>query len=106
MIDAPLDIGNTQLPAVGNRQIIYPVLGLGAEYIGSKHFYFDVRASGFALPHRAVTWDGEANAEVHTRHIEIFAGYKAFHFKTTPQSDEYFAGTLRGPIGGLRWMFH
>jgi hypothetical protein len=106
VIDAPLDLTNAQLPAVGSRQIIYPVLGIGAEYLGGKHFYLDARASGFALPHRALYWDGEATAVIRTRHLEIFAGYKAFHFKTTPNSDEYFTATLRGPIGGMRWMFH
>ena len=106
VIDAPLDLANTQLPVVGTRQIIYPVLGIGAEYLGSKHFYLEAKMDGFALPHRADYWDAEANAVVRTRHLEIFGGYHAFHFKTTPASDEYFTGTLRGPVGGLRWMFH
>jgi hypothetical protein len=106
VINAPVEIGNAQLPAVGTRQIIYPVLGLAAEYIGSKHFYMNARVTGFALLHRADYWDAEANAVVHSLHIELFAGYKIFHFKTTPNNDEYFTGTLRGPIGGVRWVFH
>jgi hypothetical protein len=106
VIDAPAELTNTQLPAVGSRHIIYPVLGIGAEYIGSKHFYLDARASAFALPHRSAYYDAEANAVIRTRHIEIFGGYHVFHFKTSPGSDAYFVGTLRGPVGGLRWMFH
>ena len=106
VIDAPAEIANTQLPAVGSRQIIYPVLGIGAEYIANKHLYFDARVSAFALPHRAAYWDGSINAVVHTRHIEIFGGYQIFYFKTTPSNDQYFSATLRGAIGGARWMFH
>jgi hypothetical protein len=106
VVDAPLDLGNTQLPAVGTRQLILPVLGLGAEYIGFKHLYLDARASAFALPHRSGYWDGGVNVVVKSRHIEVFGGYQIFYFKTTPQNDQFFSGTLRGPIAGARWMFH
>jgi hypothetical protein len=106
VIDAPLELTNTALPAVGSRHIIYPVLGIGAEYIASKHFYMDARVSAFALPHRSAYYDAEANLVIKTRHIELFGGYHVFHFKTSPGSDEYFVGTLKGPAVGARWMFH
>lgn len=106
VIDAPLDLTNAQLPVVGSRQIIYPVLGIGTEYLGFKHLYLDARVSAFALPHHAAYWDGGANIVVKSRHIEVFGGYQIFYFKTTPQNDQYFTGTLRGPLVGARWMFH
>jgi hypothetical protein len=106
VIDSPVELTNTQLPGVGSRQIIYPVLGIGAEYLATKHIYMDARVSAFALPHHAAYWDASANIVVHSRHIELFGGYQVFYFKTTPQSDQYFTATLRGPLVGARWMFH
>jgi hypothetical protein len=41
---------------------------------------------------------------VRFKHLEVFGGYKWFHYKTSPQNSEYFVGTLSGPMGGVRWV--
>ena len=89
----------------GKKSIIYPVFGLGVEFVPSKHFLFEVKGSGFGFPHRSVYWDGEATAIVRLGPVEVFGGGKAYHFKTSPQKEEYFLGTLYGPFGGLRFVF-
>ena len=103
-IDAPFEASATFTPATGSRNIFYPAFGVSMEYIPSKNFYFEARTWGFGFPHRADIADAEANAVVRFKHIEIFAGYKWFHYKTSPQSSQYFVGTLTGPMGGVRWI--
>ncbi len=105
VLDAPLDLSTTFTPGVGFRQIFYPAFGLAGEYIPSKHFFFEARAWGFGLPQKADIGDVEGNVTARFGHLEIFAGYKMFHFKTTKKTDEYFVGTIGGPLGGVRWVF-
>jgi hypothetical protein len=93
------------LPTTAQRKIIYPTFGLGAEYVASKHFRMEARFSGFGLPHKATIWDGEGSLVGRFGPIEIFGGAKAYHFKTSPNTDIYAEGTLWGPYGGLRWVF-
>jgi hypothetical protein len=104
-VDAPFEASATFVPANGSRNIFYPAFGVSLEYIPSKNFYFEARTWGFGFPHRADIADAEANAVVRVKHFEIFAGYKWFHYKTSPQNAEYFAGSLSGPMAGARWVF-
>jgi hypothetical protein len=106
IIDAPYETSATFSPAVGTQNIYYPALGVGGEYVVSKNFYFDGRATGFAWPHHAVVWDAEGSAVFRYKFIEVFGGYKASHLKTSPQQEEYVTGTLRGGYGGLRIVLH
>jgi hypothetical protein len=100
-IDDPL----TDFPAVKRFNIIYPTAGLGLEYIPSKHFRVEARGSAFGLPKRAQIWDGEGSAVVRLGGLEIFAGEKLYHFRTSTQKDVFVEGTLAGPYGGVRWVF-
>lgn len=104
-LDAPLDTNVNFTPGNGSRQLIYPTLGLAAEYIPSKHFFFEARAWGFGIPQHADIGDVEGRLAARLGHFEIFAGYKMFHFKTTKNTDEYFVGTIKGPMGGISYVF-
>ena len=93
-------------PVTAQQRIFYPAGGIGFEYIPSpKHFRIEARGSAFGLPNRAVIWDGEGSMVGRFGPIEIFAGEKAYHFRTSPGKDIYMEGTLWGPYGGLRWVF-
>jgi hypothetical protein len=93
-------------PVTASERILYPTLGAGLDYVPSpKHFRVDMRFSGFGLPGHAVLWDGEGSLVARIRRVEIFAGEKAFHFRTSPGKDIFMQGTLWGPYGGLRWVF-
>ena len=87
----------------GSRWFIWPSLGAGIEYAVSKHFRFEAKGSGFALPHRSQLWDAEAFFAYRAGAIEIDFGGKAFHFRTSPKRAEYFEATLPGAYIGIRW---
>jgi len=101
VIDAPYDYTLSSTP-VFTHSIYYPSFGIGGEFVPSRHFYFEGQASGFAFPHRSVVWDAELKAVVRFWHVEIFAGDKAYHLKTSPKAEEYIVGTLSGPYAGIR----
>ncbi len=104
-VDAPFEASATFVPANGSRNIFYPAFGVSLEYIPNKIFYFEARTWGFWIPHRADIADAEATAVVVIKkHFEIFGGYKFFHFKTSPNSDQFFVGTMTGPAAGVRWV--
>lgn len=105
VVDAPYTTSITFTPAVGDKSIFYPTFGVGAEYVPSKHFYLEARASGFAFPGRSVIGDTEANVAIRFGHIEVFGGGKLYHFRTSPHSEQYVDGTLTGPFFGVRWIF-
>jgi hypothetical protein len=88
-----------------SQRIILPALGLGLEYVMSKHFRLEMRGSGMAFPHRSALGDAQGDAVVRLGSIEIFAGAKFLHFKTSPKTDTFMSGTIWGPEGGLRWVF-
>jgi hypothetical protein len=93
------------LPLTDSQRILLPAVGLGVEYVASKHFRLEARGSGMLIPHHSGVGDAEGTAVVRVGSLEIFAGGKALYFRTTPQSDTYIKGTLWGPYGGLRWVF-
>ena len=109
-IDAPLravSVDSSGLPisntAEATRWLIYPTLGMAGEYSPTKRFHLEGRASGFAFPHRAVTWNAEATATYHIGPLVIVGGYQGFHIKTSPKREDYFNTTFGGPFAGLRW---
>ena len=114
-VDAPLRFGDTDAAgnlitttATGTNWFIYPTFGLGIDYLASKNFRFEARASGFLLPHLSTIWDVEATVNYRFGALELMAGEKAFHFKTAPKHVEFIEGTLSGVFVGLRWYpgFH
>jgi hypothetical protein len=104
-IDAPLDTNPTFSPGVGSSQLFDPAFGAVGEYIPSKHVFIEVRAWGFGFPQHGDIGDVEGHVVADFGHVEIFAGYKMFHFKTNKESAQYFTGTISGPMLGLRWIF-
>ena len=89
-------------PLADSQRIILPAVGLGLEYVMSKHFRLELRGSGMTFPHRSTIGDAEGNAVVRIRSIEIFAGAKVLYFKTSPKSDTFISGTIWGPDAGVR----
>ena len=106
-IDAPLAVDSDGNPspvsAVGTTYLIYPTLGMGLEAFLSKHFRWELKGSGFALPRRSTLWDAETFAAYRSGKFEIVFGGKGFHYKTSPKRESYLRGTLPGGFVGLRW---
>jgi len=103
VVDPIYDLGTSV--SIGTKSIILPTLGMGVELAPSKHFHFEVKASGFTLPHKSAIGDGEGAAVIRVWHLELRAGGKYYYFKTSPQSDVYIKGSVLGPFGGLSWVF-
>lgn len=109
-IDGPfkpdvLDYQGNRVPTtgLGTNFFIYPTFGVGIEHFASRYFYWQAKASGFGLPHRANTWDLDARAALRFGHYELQAGVRGFHFKTSPGGEEYVNATLWGPYVSLQW---
>jgi len=92
-------------PLTANQSIILPAVGLGVEYVASRHFRLEMRGSGMTFPHHSTLADAEGAAVVRIRSLEFFAGAKFLHFKSSPKSDTFIRGTLWGPDAGVRWVF-
>jgi hypothetical protein len=92
-------------PLAATQSILLPAVGLGLEYVPSKHFRLEVRGSGMTIPHHSALGDTEGSAVIRIRRVEIFAGGKFLHFKTSPNSDTFMRGTVWGPDAGVRWVF-
>jgi len=88
-----------------DKNIIYPTFGLGLEHTISRHFRWEAKASGFALPHRSTLGDTEASLGFRFGHIEFIAGGKFYHFKTKGRDDNYVSGDLYGPYAGVRFYW-
>jgi hypothetical protein len=101
-IDKPSVAGAT---ANGSRQVILPSIGMAAEYAVTPHVLFRVDGSGFGLYHKADIWDSSVSLAWRRGQWEIVGGGKAFHFKTSPNKDEYMKATLAGGFVGVRWHF-
>ena len=102
-ISAPLDTNST--PATGSRSIFLPTLGLGFDIVPSKIFRLEIRGSGMAWPEKSLILDGEATAVVRVSHFEVVGGAKYFRYKSSPNKDQFFQGTLAGPFAGIRYNF-
>ena len=92
-------------PLTATQSIKLPAVGLGMEYVASRHFRLELRGSGMALPHRSSLGDAEGDAVVRVRSLEFFVGGKFLHFKTSAKQDTYMSGTIWGPDAGVRWVF-
>jgi hypothetical protein len=92
-----------QTSGSGSNWFIAPSLGMGVEIMASKHFRFEAKGSGFAIPHHWTIWDTEAFFAYKSGQWEIDFGGKAFHFKTSVQKEEYLRGTMPGAYVGIRW---
>jgi hypothetical protein len=91
--------------ASGSKNIIFPTFGLELEEAIGHHFRWEVKGSGFGWPQHADIWDAEATLAFRFGPVEILGGEKAYHFKTSPQSDAYFTDTLSGAYVGVRYFW-
>jgi hypothetical protein len=89
----------------GSKNLFYPTLGGEFEQALNKHVRWEVKASGFGLPHHADIWDAQGDIAFRIRNVELLAGGKGYHFKTSPGTDQYFADTLQGAFVGLRYYW-
>jgi hypothetical protein len=88
----------------GTQSIITPTLGLGAHYYFSRNLRFEANASGFAVPHHWTIWDTDATINFRfLGHIELRAGARAFHYKTSPLATFFMRETMASAFVGLRW---
>lgn len=98
--------GNTDdNTAQGSKNLIYPTFGVEFEEALGRHVRWEVIGSGFGVPHHGDIWDAQADLAIHVKQVEILAGGKAFHFKTSTQADQYFTDTLSGAFVGLRYYW-
>lgn len=91
--------------ASGTKTLFYPTFGLALGSLLGKHFRWEVKASGFGLPHKGNIWDAQATLAVRLGAVELLAGEKAYHFKTSPQQEQYFQQTLQGAFVGVRYSW-
>jgi len=91
--------------SIATHSIFFPTIGPGIEYHPYKHLRLELKISGFGIPHHADIVDAEGLAVVTAGRLEVSFGGKGYHFKTSPQANEYFYQTLWGPAVGVRWMW-
>lgn len=91
--------------ANGSAKIFLPTFGLEFGQPVTRHFRWYVKGSGFGIPHHGDIWDAEAAIAVRFQQFELIGGERAYHFKTSPQGDQYFVDTLTGPFVGIRWYW-
>lgn len=91
--------------ASGSKNIVYSTFGLELEQAIGRHFRWEVKGSGFGVPHHADIWDAEASIALRFAQVEVLGGEKAYHFKTSPQSAAYFTDTLSGAYVGVRYYW-
>jgi hypothetical protein len=89
--------------ASGSHWFILPSLGVQVTEYLTRKLRLEASASGFDIPHHSNQWDAEASANFRTGHLELRVGAKAFHFRTTTQSEFYMSGTQAAPFLGIRW---
>jgi len=89
--------------ASGNKWFLTPALGLGVAYYAGRHFRVEANGVGFTIPRHNSLWDVDASANLRVGKIELRAGAKGFHFKTSTASDFYMRGTLYSGFVGIRW---
>jgi len=108
-VDAPLNPtedadGNVlATSAVKTNWFVLPTVGLGAEYMLSKHFRWEAKASGFTIPHHQAIGDLETFGAYRAGQIEFQFGAKGFYFKSSPKQEQYVKGLLGGAFLGVRW---
>jgi hypothetical protein len=98
--------GNTDYgTASGTKSLILPTFGLAMGSTLGKYFRWDLRGSGFGLPHRSDIGDVQGSVAVRLGKVELIAGEHFYHFKTSPKSDEYISDTLQGVFVALRFAW-
>lgn len=100
--DASTGVTDTN-SSTGSKNIYYPTIGGEFEQSIHKNIRWEIKGSAFGLPHHAVIWDTQADIAFRISHVELLIGGKAYHFKTSPNTDQYFTDTLEGAFVGVRY---
>jgi hypothetical protein len=96
--------GNTDYnSANGSKHIFLPTIGGELEQAIGKNVRWEVKGSGFGIPHHGVIWDAQADVAIRVHKLELIAGERAFYFKTSPKAEQYFSDTLNGVFAGIRY---
>jgi len=91
--------------ATGSKSVVLPTFGMAIGSQLGKYFRWDLRGSGFGLPHKGGIGDAQASIAVRLGIVELIAGERFFYFKTSPGSNLFVTDTLQGVFGGLRIAF-
>jgi len=87
----------------GSHWFMLPSIGMGVSEYLTRNLRLEANASGFSVPHHTTEWDADGSVNFRTGHLELRLGAKAFHFKTSTQSDFYMRGTQASAFIGVRW---
>lgn len=99
--------GNTTLGTItGSHTTFLPELGAAAEYAIAPHVLLRADAAGFGIPHSSEVWEANATVSWRVHNVEVVAGGKILHFKTTPNASDYLQGTVDGAFAGVRYHFN
>src|SRR3954454_1734176 len=88
---------------LGTKYFISPEFGLGASYYSGRHIRWEANAAGFTWPQWTTIWDADTSLNFKYGHMELRVGAKAFHYKTSTNSEHYGRGTLGSAFVGVRW---
>lgn len=91
--------------AAGTKTLFYPTIGMALGSSFGHRFRWEIKGSGFGLPHRGNIWDAQGTIAVRVGPVEVLGGEKAFHFKTSPNAEQYFMQTLQGAYVGIRYYW-
>jgi hypothetical protein len=94
---------NNPNSSTGSKNIFLPTFGVEFEQPMTKHLRWELKGSGFGIPHHADIWDAQADVALRLSAFEIQVGARAYHFKTSPSTDQYFTDTLDGAYVGIRY---
>ena len=100
-----LDAGGNPISYAGQgtRWFLTPAFGLGAREYFTKDLRLEINASGFSVPRHWTLWDTDAKLSYRVGHVEVLAGIKAFHYKTSTQAEFFLKNTMISPVVSLRW---
>jgi hypothetical protein len=91
--------------AAGTQTLFYPTFGMALGSELGQHFRWEIKGSGFGLPHHGNIWDAQGTIAFRFGPVEILGGEKAYHFKTSTHSEHYFVQTLQGAFVGVRYYW-
>lgn len=98
--------GNTDYnTANGSENLILPTFGLELEQRFAKHFRWEAKASGFGVPKHDAIGDLEGSLAARIGQVELFAGEKAYYYKTSPKGAEYLDNFMSGAYVGVRYYW-
>lgn len=95
--------GNNPNSSTGSKNIFLPTFGVEFEQPVTKHLRWELKGSGFGIPHHSDIWDAQADIALRFSAFEVQVGGRAYHFKTAPGTDQYFTDTLDGAYVGIRY---